>query len=126
MKNTSLTRLSIKEAQFYAFHGVKDEEQRLGGKYMVDLDLYYDATKSIINDDVQDALNYEEAMYCITEVISGETYRLVETIANEILNMAMEKFPMLEKATVRIRKLNVPMKRVVGCIEVEQTMERIE
>jgi dihydroneopterin aldolase len=125
MKEASLMRLSIKSAQFYSYHGVKAEEQTLGGKYEVDLDLFYDATQAIINDDVKYAVNYEEAFYCIEEVIgSDEGYNLVETIANEILQMAMEKFPNLEKASVRVRKLSVPIRRVVDYIEAEQTLIR--
>ncbi len=125
MVNSSLTRLSIINAEYYAYHGVKPEEKKLGGKYEVDLDMYYDSTTAIIKDDVQDAVNYEEALFCVSEVINGtENYNLVETICNEILNMLMDKFEHLLSATVRVRKLNVPVKRVIGYIEAEQTIER--
>lgn len=124
MKESSLHRLTIRSAEFYAYHGVKAEEQALGGKYQVDLDLYYDATQAVINDDVNYALNYEEAMFCIEEVIAGESYNLIETIANEICNLLMEKFQLLQKATVRVRKMNAPIRRVVSFIEAEQTMTR--
>ncbi len=124
MKIASLSKLAIKDAEFYAYHGVKAEEQNLGGKYQVDLELYYDSRKAIINDDVKDALNYEEAMFCIEEAIAGENYNLIETIANEILNMAMERFPHLVKANVRVRKMNAPIRRVVKYVEAEQSMER--
>ncbi len=124
MKTSSLTKLGIKNAVYYSYHGVKAEEKKLGGKYQVDLDLWYDATKAIINDGVNDALNYEEAMFCISEIISGESYNLIETIANEILNLVMEKFPQCEKATIRLRKLAVPIRRPIDYIEAEQTMER--
>lgn len=124
MKEASLMRLTIKDAEFYAYHGVKSEEQTLGGKYQVDLDLWYDATEAIINDDVNFALNYEEAMFCIEEAIAGDSYNLIETAANEILNMAMERFPNLVKANVRVRKMNAPIRRVVKFIEAEQSMVR--
>ncbi len=93
MKKSSLTKLTIKDAEFYAYHGVKSEEQAMGGKYQIDLDLYYNATQAIINDNVKYAVNYEEAMFCIEEIIVGDQYRLVETITNEILNMARERCP---------------------------------
>lgn len=125
MLRTSLTRLSIINAEYYAYHGVKPEERALGGKYEVDLDLYYDATAAIVNDDVKDALNYEEAMFVISEVIIGaDNYNLVEAICNDILSNLMDKFDQLQMATIRVRKLNVPMRRVIGYVEAEQTIER--
>lgn len=123
MKTSSLTKLSIRNAQYYGYHGVKPEERKIGGKYEVDLDLYYDAKMAILKDSVEDALNYEEALFVVSEVMGGE-YMLLETIANEILNMLMEKFPGLMKATVNIKKISVPMKRVVGYVSAEQTIER--
>lgn len=124
MKESTLTRLTIKDALFYAYHGVKSEEQVLGGKYEVDMDLYYNATEAIINDDVHYAVNYEEAMVCIEDVITEESYNLIETIVNEILNQVLEKIPNIEKATVRVRKMNVPIRNVVSYIEAEQTIIR--
>lgn len=124
MVNYSLTKLTIKNVEYYAYHGVKQEEQKLGGKYQVDVDMYYDAKAAIINDDVNYALNYEEAMFCISSIITEENYALVETIASEILNALMDKFEFLQKATVRVRKLTVPMRRAIEYIECEQTIER--
>ncbi len=124
MKKASLMKLSINGAQFYAYHGVKNEEQQLGGKYEVDLDMYYDATHAIINDDVNLALNYEEAFFCIEEIIAGENYNLIETLAREILNLLMEKFPELMKAKVRVRKMGVPIRRIIKFIEAEQSISR--
>lgn len=124
MKKVSLTRLTIRSAEFYAYHGVKIEEQQLGGKYQVDLDMYYDAMDAIINDSVNNAVNYEVAMGSIEDVIAGESYNLIETICNDILNSVMDKFPILKKATVRVRKMNAPIRRVVSFVEAEQTIER--
>jgi dihydroneopterin aldolase len=76
-----------------------------------------------VRDDVKYALNYEIAMYCISEVMTGDSYSLIETIANEILNQVVEKFDSVRKATVKVRKVNAPMKRYVDYVEVEQTVE---
>ena len=124
MIKTSLTKLTIKNVEYYAYHGVKEEERKLGGKYQVDVDMYYDAKSAIINDDVNYALNYEEAMFCISSIITEENYAWVETIVSEILSGLMDKFDFLQKATVRVRKLTVPMRRAIDYIECEQTIER--
>lgn len=120
----SLTRLTIANAVFYAYHGVKDEEQILGGKYEVDLELEYDARQAVLSDDVSNALNYEEAMYCISEVMNGDACSLMETIVYEILTSLMEKFSALESATVRVRKYSVPMRQPIDFVEAEQSMTR--
>ena len=123
-KQSIATRLTIRNAEFYAYHGVKDEEQTLGGTYQVDADLYYNGIAAVLSDDVNDAVNYEEAMYCIDEIMNGDPINLIETLAHDILSALLDKFPHLVRATVRIRKMSVPIRHVVGCIEVEQSMSR--
>lgn len=118
------SRLTIKNAEFYAYHGVKSEEQTLGGKYQIDAELYYDAIAAVLSDNVNDAVNYEEAMYVIGEVINGDSTSLIETLAHDMLSMLLDKIPRLAKATIRIRKLNVPIRHVVDFIEVEQSLSR--
>ena len=122
MKDTSLMKLSINGAQFFAYHGVKSEEQTMGGKYEVDLDLWYDAKAAIINDDVNYAINYEVALDCIEEIINDDSFILIETIVNEILNLISEKFDNLHKAICRVRKINVPIGNIVNYVEAEQSM----
>jgi dihydroneopterin aldolase len=124
MNNEQIVRLTIKGAQFYAYHGVKPEERELGGRYEVDLDLYYDASEAIARDSVAFALNYEEAMNCIEETFSEESYNLIETVANSILDLVFERFQNLVEATIRIRKMNVPIHSVVSYIETELTRQR--
>lgn len=124
MEERQIARLSIKGAQFYAYHGVKQEEKDLGGRYEVDLDLWYDATEAILSDSVAYALNYEEAMNCIEELFADESSNLIETVASNILDLVFEKFPSLAKATIRIRKMNVPIHNVVAFIETELSRER--
>lgn len=120
-----LTRLSIVNAEYYAYHGVKSEEKKLGGKYEIDLDLYYDARKAVLSDDVKDTVNYEEALFCASEVIAGsESYNLIETMCSDILDTLKDKFPNLMMATVRIRKLSAPMRRIVSYVEAELSFTR--
>ena len=124
MKQISLAKLTVVNAEFYAYHGVRKEERKLGGKYQVDMDVYYDTKEAALKDDISSAINYEELVFCISEVVANESYALIETIATEILNMVFDKFDQIQSAVVRIRKLNVPMRRVVDYVEIEQRMDK--
>lgn len=125
MKSTSLMRLGIRDAQYYAYHGVKTEEKKIGGKYEIDIDLWYNATNAVLEDKVSDAINYEEALFVVSEVLVGEEqYDLIETICNEIANTLMEKFITLEKVRCVVRKYTLPIRHIVSHMEAEQTIER--
>lgn len=120
----SLNKITIKGLKYYSYHGVKPEEKSLGGTYEVDIELYYDATDAIIKDDLSFALNYEEIMFDINDFMQNESYNLIETITFEILKHLMEKYLQVERATVRIRKFNIPFKGLMDYVENEQTFER--
>ena len=124
MKKTSLMKLTVQKAQYYAYHGVKKEEKKIGGKYEVDVELFYDATEAVINDNVSYALNYEEVMFTISEIMVGEEqYDLIETICFEIANSISEKFTEVKKVTCRVRKFTLPLRRIIEYIEAEQSIE---
>lgn len=126
MKSESLAKLSVVNLEYYAYHGVKNEEKKLGGKYQLDVDIHYDSKNAVINDDINYAVNYEEIVYAVSELMLNESYDLIETLANEMLNTIFDKFEQVMIATVRIRKMNVPMRRVVKFVEIEQSLERGE
>lgn len=120
-----LARLSIDNAEFYAYHGVRPEEQRLGGRYQVDVDIYYDARKAVVSDNLNDTVNYEEVLFLVNEHVAGEeTYELVETLAFDIASSVVERFAMVAQVTVRVRKLAVPVQHILDFVEAEITVMR--
>lgn len=119
-----LIKLSLNNLQFYAYHGVKSEEQSLGGRYQVDADIWYNPMSAVISDDVAKAVNYEEIVFGINELVNGDSYNLIETLCYEISQEILERFPLIEKVTVRVRKLSVPLKHIIDHVEVEHTMIR--
>ncbi len=123
MKN-NLTKLTIKNLEFYAFHGVKDEEKKLGGRYQMDLELYYDSSSAIATDKLSNALNFEEILHKIAEELANKNFNLIETLGNQILEVVADNYSILQKATVRIRKFNIPFKGILDYIETEQYFER--
>ena len=122
--NNKLTKLTIKNLEFYAFHGVKEEEKKLGGRYQLDLELYYDAADAIANDKLYYALNFEDILHKIAQELASKNFNLIETLANQLLKIVADNYPILQKATVRIRKFNIPFKGILDYIETEQNFER--
>lgn len=119
------TRLSIHSAEYYGYHGVRKEERSLGGRYQVDVEIVYDASQAVMSDDVSDTINYEEVLYRVREHMNGdEPYDLIETLAFDIAASILDTFDVAHSATVRVRKLTVPVQQVLGHVQAEITLNR--
>ena len=56
----------LKDAVFYAFHGVMPQEQQVGGCYKVSLRVGYPLAQAMASDAVEDTLNYA-TLYALVE-----------------------------------------------------------
>ncbi len=118
------TRLRLSNIEFYSYHGVHNEERQQGARYQVDAEVEYDATKAVVSDDLSDALNYEEVLFRINEHMNGEPYELIETLCFDIAVSILESYPIVNAATIRVRKLHVPIQQVLDFAEAEITVHR--
>lgn len=118
-------KLAINNLHFYSYHGVSSAEQQLGGRYEIDVELYYDAQEAIISDDLGKAVNYVEVMSCVSDVVHQRRRRLIETLAHDIATAIFARFPAVETVCLRVRKRNVPAGMVVDSVEVEWKAQRL-
>ncbi len=101
-------RIEIEGMHFYAYHGHYEAEQIVGNAFNVDLALETNCDSAAVSDDLNDALNYQ-AVYEIVQKEMMQKSRLLENVAKRILDALYHSFPSLEKATVKVSKLNPPM-----------------
>jgi len=119
-----LNVVKIHNAVFYAFHGVADGEQDLGGKYEVDMEAYFDFRKAAETDSLTDTIDYEKAYNYIKNVVCQKKYMLIETVCYRIVDEIFSKFSRIERLRVKVRKYNPPLKGVVEYVEAEVFRER--
>lgn len=102
------TFVEIKDARFYAFHGVMEQERRVGGWFTVTLRVGYDWQRAASTDDVSDTLNYAE----LYEIVSSEmavASNLLEHVAGRIVNAVENRFPTVSSIDLWVTKENPPM-----------------
>ena len=119
-----LSIIRIKNATFYAYHGALIEEQNLGGKFEVDIDLQCDLTRAAETDSLRMTVDYEKVYAHVSNVIHSHKNHLIETIAHAIAVGIIRDFSSVESATVKVRKPHPPVKGVVDYVEVEMTERR--
>ncbi len=116
--------IRIKNAVFYAYHGAFEDEQNLGGKFEVDVDMYCDLSAAVESDSLRKTLDYEKVYAVIQRIVLAKKYRLLEALGGTIARGVADAFPVLEAVTVRIRKPHPPVKGVVDYVEVEVSHQR--
>ena len=118
-KKQSEDVIRLHNAVFYAYHGVLSDEQSLGGKFEVDVDLHVDLVRGARADDLQRTVNYERVYDAIKQLVLGKKYRLIEALAETIADGLLEEFKKVQKVVVRVRKPSAPVKGVIDYVEVE-------
>jgi len=115
-------KIIIEEMEFYAFHGHYREEQIVGNRFLVDLEIETDMAKPADSDRLDDAVNYQLAYQLIKKEMRRKKSNLLESIGKRILDAIYADLEGIRKATVRIRKMHPPLGGPVKSVGV--TMSR--
>lgn len=116
--------IRIKKATFYGYHGVLSEEQSVGGKFEADVDMYTNFSTAAEKDNLNATIDYHKVYSFLYHLALEHKYYLIETLAARIADELLQKYELIEKVAVRVRKNNPPLGGVVDCVEVEVIKER--
>ncbi|MFQ5797667.1 MAG: dihydroneopterin aldolase [Bacteroidota bacterium] len=116
--------IRIKNAVFYAYHGAEGDEQNLGGKFEVDVDLYCDLAEPKKSDHLRETVNYQRVYKYVKNLVLEKKFYLLEALAHCIGQGVLKEFPKVQKTVVKVRKPQAPVKGVIDYVEVEITTER--
>ncbi|RPI01860.1 MAG: dihydroneopterin aldolase [Ignavibacteriae bacterium] len=118
-RKQTLGVIRLHNAVFYAYHGVLLDEQNLGGKFEVDVELHCDLTRGAKSDHLDDTVNYERVYDCIRTLVMEKKHFLLESLASAIGRGILKNFPKVFSVTVKVRKPSAPVKGIIDYVEVE-------
>ena len=98
----------LHDMRFYAYHGVMERERRVGGEYLVSLQVEADLSGAVMSDAVADTVNYAE-LYDVVRQEMAQPSQLLEHVAGRIGQRVLDEFPQVTALTVRVTKCNPPM-----------------
>ncbi len=100
--------IQIENMEFYAYHGCYREERVVGNRFLVDLEITTNLEKAEKSDNIKDTLNYQAAYEIVKEQMAIKSH-LLEHVGGRILDQLFKVFPEIEKAAVKVSKMNPPM-----------------
>ena len=108
--------VALNNLQFFAFHGVLEEERKIGNNYLVDVSLEFHENAEVITH-INDTINYEYIYQLIRKRMNVPT-PLLETIVMETGNQIHNEFPDLKSIFISIKKMHPPIEGIQGAAEV--------
>lgn len=111
--------ISVKELTVYAYHGVMPEENVVGQRFDISVDMYVDNSSAVKNDDIKEAVNYAEVCHKIKEFVENNTYNLIETLAERLAERLLISYNSIEKLTVEIKKPWAPIHMPLDTVSVK-------
>jgi dihydroneopterin aldolase len=106
MNNT--TSIVINDLRIYAYHGVGEQEQRVGNNFSLTIRVGYDATRAMESDDIADAVSYADIVETAKRVMATPS-RLLEHVAKRLADAILEQYSTVTSLSIEILKITPPI-----------------
>jgi dihydroneopterin aldolase len=104
----------------YGYTGFLPEERTLGQWFEVDLTLWLDLSKSGQSDDLEDTIDYRQAIAIVKHIVENAKFALIEKLVDVIAEDLL-KLELVEKVRVKLSKLAAPIPDFGGKITIDIT-----
>lgn len=103
-----MDKIKVEGIKLYGYHGCLDEEAAIGTDYRVNITVWGDLSKPSQTDDLEDTLDYVTINKIAEEEVSIRA-KLIENVADRILNRLLSEMTNVQKAKVKLSKLYPPI-----------------
>ena len=100
--------VSLEGVEFYGFHGVYEEERRIGNRFTIDIHIETDLSGAGASDDLADTVDYER-VYRLMEKVMSNPSNLLENIAQNLIREIKAAYPSVREVTAKVSKLTPPI-----------------
>lgn len=114
-----MDRILIEDMAFYAYHGVHEEEARLGQRFHIDVECRLDLEEAGRSDDVMKTVSYDKIVAIAAEVTTERRFNLIEALAEAISDKLLAEIPKVQSVRIRIRKPSAPIPAPSGYASIE-------
>ena len=104
-----MDKIYIRDLEFIGYHGVFEEEKKLGQKFYVTLELITNLRDAGLNDDILKTTHYGEVAKTVEKIFFSKKYDLIETLAQDIAREILLNFNLISELKLEIKKPWAPV-----------------
>jgi len=94
----------VKNLNVHCIIGILPKERTTEQDVYVDLEVDYDFEQARKSEDIQYALDYTSIADAVKQLIISKKYQLIETAVEEVSALLFERWPIIIKCSVQIKK----------------------
>jgi dihydroneopterin aldolase/2-amino-4-hydroxy-6-hydroxymethyldihydropteridine diphosphokinase len=113
----------IKNLEVYAYHGCCDTEKLQGQKFYVCCEYFFNTNKISELDDLERSVNYDTVCDDIIYVMTKDKFNLIETCAEKLARFLLNKYVLIKKINIEIKKPQSPIKKSFKYISARASRE---
>lgn len=119
-----MDKIIMKNLSFFGYHGVLEEENILGQKFFIDIELYTDLKKAGLSDCVGDTIHYGEVYNEVRNIVENKKFKLLEALGENIAITILDKFSKVNEICIKIRKPEAPVNGIFDYFGIEIRRKR--
>lgn len=101
--------IHVNDMEFYGYHGVFPEENKLGQRFRLTVSLAVDLSKAGETDELEYTVHYGEVYEVCRAVVEGPPKKLVEAVAEEVASRILSQFSLVKGIRVQMIKPDPPI-----------------
>lgn len=113
-----MDHITIKRLEVFGNHGVLQEENRLGQKFVVSVDMELSTRKAGCSDSLEDSIDYGEVAELIHRETKRHIFQLVERLAEHLAEQILRMFPAVRAVTLEVEKPWAPIQLPLQTVSV--------
>lgn len=118
-----MDKIVVEGIHLFAYHGCLDEEGKIGTDYLVDVTVWGDLRQAALSDELRDTLDYVIINRIVAEEMAQRA-KLIEHVAERILQRLLKEMPLLRKAKIKLSKRYPPINGNVEKVSVIMKKKR--
>jgi dihydroneopterin aldolase len=108
----------VKGLLIHAHHGVMAHEEKVGQRFVIDLELGLDLSPAAHSDKLADTVSYASIVETVTRAFTSRNYRLVEAAAGAMADAVLATFSRVESVRVTVHKPHAPIAAIFSDVGV--------
>ena len=109
----------VKNLVFFANHGVRDEERKLGQKFRMSLRVETDFTRAAQKDRVDLTICYKSLIQTVLEFNAAKTFYTLEGLGDGLARKILTDYPQAQSVSLSLEKPGAAIDAVFDAVGVE-------